>query len=80
VGAAIRHDEPVDTSLDLVQRHISAFNTGDADALLADFTPDASWVTGDYTVPAGELRSFFEGAMRSIRPHLTPTRTITAST
>lgn len=66
----------MDTTRALVQRHIDAVNAGDADALLADFAPDAVWVTGDYTVPAGELRSFFEGAMRSIRPHLSPVRTI----
>ena len=61
---------------ELLHRHIDAFNAGDADRLLADFTPTATWVTGDYTVPGGELRSFFEGAMRSIRPRLALTRTI----
>ena len=66
----------MDMSHALVKRHLDAFNAGDADRLLADFAPDATWVTGDYAVPAGELRSFFEGAMRSLRPHLSLVRTI----
>lgn len=61
---------------ELLHRHIEAFNAGDVDLLLADFTPTATWVSGDYTVPRGELRSFFDGAMRSIRPRLALTRTI----
>ncbi|MGC0252304.1 nuclear transport factor 2 family protein [Pseudactinotalea sp. Z1748] len=61
---------------ELLHRHIDAFNAADPDRLLADFTPSATWITGDYTVPGGELRSFFEGAMRSIRPRLALTRTI----
>lgn len=61
---------------ELLHRHIEAFNDGDPDLLLADFTPTATWVTGDYTVPSGDLRPFFEEAMRSIRPRLTLTRTI----
>lgn len=72
----VRHSGRVDTTHDLVQRHLDSFNAGDADGLLADFAPDATWVTGDYAVPAGELRSFFEGAMRSIRPRLSLVRTI----
>ena len=61
---------------ELVRRHIEAFNAGDADLLLADFASGATWVTGDYTVPGGELRSFFVEAMRSIRPHLALNRAI----
>lgn len=61
---------------DLVRRHVHAFNAHDAERLLADFTPDAMWVTGDYTVPSGELQTFFEGAMRSITPTLTLSRAI----
>lgn len=66
----------MEPSHDLVRRHIDAFNAGDADRLLADFAPDAVWVTGDYTVPAGELRPFFEGAMRSLGPHLALVRIV----
>lgn len=66
----------MEPSHDLVQRHVDAFNAGDAERLLADFAPDAVWVTGDYIVPAGGLRPFFEGAMRSIRPHLALARII----
>lgn len=61
---------------DLVNRHIAAFNARDVDALLADFTPSADWVTGDYTVPAGQLREFFTSAMESIAPQLRLIRTI----
>ena len=61
---------------DLVRRHVEAFNSGDADALLADFAPEATWVTGEYSVPSHELRPFFEEAMRSLRPHLTLIRII----
>lgn len=67
---------PVEPTHDLVRRHIDAFNAGDADRLLADFAPDAVWVTGDHTVPPGELRPFFEGAMRSLRPHLALVRIV----
>lgn len=55
---------------DLVNRHIDAFNNHDVDALLADFAPSADWVTGDYTVPEGQLREFFTSAMQSITPRL----------
>ena len=61
---------------ELVMRHIDAFNAHDVDALLADFAPDAQWTTGDYTVPAGELREFFATAMESITPQLTFRRLI----
>src|SRR5699024_6797750 len=60
----------------LVQRHIEAFNTHDVDALLADFTSTATWVTGDYSVPAGELREFFAGAMEALTPQLELRRVI----
>lgn len=76
VTPVIRHDGPMGFADDLLHRHIEAFNAGDADSLLADFTPTATWVTGDYTVPSGELRPFFETAMRSIRPRLGLIRTI----
>lgn len=55
---------------DLVKRHIAAFNAQDVDGLLADFLPTASWVTGDYAVPEGQLREFFTSAMESITPQL----------
>lgn len=70
------HNQRMTSADELVHRHIKAFNDGDPDLLLADFTPTATWVTGDYTVPCGELRSFFEEAMRSLRPRLALTRTI----
>lgn len=60
----------------LVQRHINAFNDRDVDALLADFVPSAVWVTGDYTVPEGQLREFFTSAMESLLPQLTLRRAI----
>ncbi|GAA3836619.1 hypothetical protein KACC15558_18400 [Brevibacterium ammoniilyticum] len=61
---------------DLVRRHIDAFNAHDVDALLADFAPATEWVTGDYTVPAGQLREFFVSAMESITPQLSLLRII----
>lgn len=61
---------------DLVKRHIDAFNNHDVDALLANFAPSAEWVTGDYTVPKGQLREFFTSAMKSITPQLTLRRSI----
>ncbi|MPV51220.1 nuclear transport factor 2 family protein [Pseudactinotalea sp. HY158] len=64
------------STADLVRRHLDAFNAGDAAALLADFAPGATWVTGDYTVPGGELREFFETAMASITPRLELVRVI----
>ncbi|MDR4534383.1 nuclear transport factor 2 family protein [Glutamicibacter sp. PS] len=60
----------------LIARHVNAFNARDLDALLADFTDDTSWVTGDYSVPAGGLREFFDEAMRAILPHLEIRRVI----
>ncbi|GAA2101977.1 MULTISPECIES: nuclear transport factor 2 family protein [Brevibacterium] len=60
----------------LVERHVSAFNAKDLDALLADFTEDARWVTGDYAVPAGGLRDFFGQAMSAVLPTLTVVRVI----
>lgn len=61
---------------DLVKRHVKAFNDKDVDALLADFTDDATWVTGDYIVPPGGLREFFTGAFDALVPHLTLRRVI----
>lgn len=60
----------------LVQRHINAFNDRDVDALLTDFAPSAEWITGDYTVPKGQLREFFTSAMESLTPQLTLRRAI----
>lgn len=60
----------------LVQRHINAFNDRDVDALLADFAPSTVWITGDYTVPGGQLRDFFTSAMESLTPQLTLRRAI----
>lgn len=63
-------------SKDLINRHISAFNAHDVDALLADFASSATWVTGDYTVPEGHLREFFTSAMESLTPQLSLHRII----
>lgn len=65
---------------ELVQRHVEAFNNRDVDALLADFTPTATWVTGDYSVPEGELREFFAGAMAALTPQLELHRVIDGGT
>ncbi len=64
------------SNTDLVRRHVAAFNAADAEALLADFAPEATWVTGDHTVPSGGLREFFTTAMASITPHLELVRVI----
>lgn len=61
---------------DLIERHILAFNSGDTAALLADFSPTATWVTGDYTVPEGGLEEFFTSAMQALRPRLELSRVI----
>lgn len=66
----------MDHNLELARRHISAFNAHDVDALLADFAPSAGWVTGDYTVPQGQLREFFASAMQSLTPQLTLRRIV----
>jgi uncharacterized protein len=73
----LRHDEAMPTpNAALVARHVAAFNAGDVDALLADFTADATWVTGTYAVPAGQLRNFFRDAMQELAPRLTVRRCI----
>lgn len=61
---------------ELVNRHIAAFNAQKVDALLADFTTSATWVTGDYAVPEGGLREFFTSAMQSLTPQLSLNRVI----
>lgn len=61
---------------ELVHQHIEAFNKQDVESLLTDCTPAATWVTGDYSVPEGELREFFTGAMASVTPQLTLHRVI----
>ncbi|QSB04620.1 nuclear transport factor 2 family protein [Natronoglycomyces albus] len=58
------------TSEELIHRHVASFNAADPEALLVDFTPDATWVTGQYTVPEGQLREFFTTAMEGLTPHL----------
>ncbi|SED73143.1 nuclear transport factor 2 family protein [Ruania alba] len=58
------------SATDLIHRHLAAFNAADADALMADFDSDATWVTGDYEVPPGTLREFFATAMAGLTPHL----------
>lgn len=51
--------------------HVAAFNARDLDALMAGFTPDASWVTGT-SVARGheELTELFSGAMAGLLPTL----------
>lgn len=61
---------------DLVRRHVAAFNAKDVEALLADFTDDATWITGDHTVPEGGLREFFTQAMGALLPELRVVRVI----
>lgn len=66
----------MDPTLELVHRHIEAFNSRNVDALLADFAPSADWITGKYTVPEGQLREFFTAAMESLTPQLVLRRAI----
>jgi limonene-1,2-epoxide hydrolase len=55
----------------VLRRHVDAFNARDLDALMAGFTPDASWVTGT-SVARGhdELTGLFAGAMAGLLPTL----------
>lgn len=76
VPRALWNNHSMSKAEDLAHRHVEAFNNHDVQALLEDFTPTATWVTGDYSVPEGELSEFFAGAMDSITPHLTLHRVI----
>ncbi|NLF03555.1 MAG: SnoaL-like domain-containing protein [Actinomycetales bacterium] len=63
-------------NLELVRRHVDAFNAADLDALLADFAPDATWVMGETVVPAEELPDLFGRAVHYLDPHLTLIRVV----
>jgi ketosteroid isomerase-like protein len=62
-----------------IREHIDAFNEGDIERLLAGFSEDALWVTGQ-TVVRGrdELSRFFAAAIERLRPHLALENLITA--
>jgi hypothetical protein len=54
-----------------VREHVRAFSEGDLDALMAGFTDDAVWITGDTVVAGGEaLAEFFARAMAGLLPRL----------
>lgn len=54
-----------------VRAHVEAFNDGDLEKLLAGFTEDALWITGQTVVRGqAELSSLFSGAIDGLRPHL----------
>ncbi|SDX78602.1 Predicted kinase [Modestobacter sp. DSM 44400] len=61
-----------------VRAHVDAFDAGDLDALMAGFTPDATWRTGrSDAAGTDELRALFAGALAGLSPRLT-LRTLTA--
>lgn len=66
----MRDDRLMSEADELVHRHVEAFNAHNADGILADFTPDATWATGDYRVREGRLHEFFTTAMESVTPQL----------
>jgi hypothetical protein len=56
---------------DLIKEHVAAFNARDLEALMAGFTDDAVWVTGQATARGrAELAGLFGGAMRGLLPTL----------
>jgi uncharacterized protein len=55
----------------VVTRHIDAFNAHDLDALMACFSPEATWVTGaDHFKGATALRALFADAFEELSPQL----------
>ena len=65
---AERNDDAV---LDVVRAHVDAFNAGDVDALMAGFTDDAVFVTGDHMViGARGLRAMFSDALANLSPSM----------
>jgi len=61
-----------------VREHVEAFNAGDLERLLAGFTEDALWITGQTVVHGrGELSRFFGAAIDGLRPHLAVENLIT---
>ncbi|WP_448613940.1 AAA family ATPase [Modestobacter sp. URMC 112] len=66
VEAALRTPEAV------VRAHVAAFDAGDLTALLAGFTPDATWRTGrSEATGTDQLRALFGGALAALSPRLT---------
>ena len=56
----------------LVKAHVEAFNARDLDALIAGFTDDAVWITGQTTVRGrAGLTELFASAMDGLLPTLT---------
>ena len=53
----------------MVQAHVAAFNAGDVDALMAGFSSDAIFATGDHLV-VGErgVRAMFTDALSNLSP------------
>ena len=57
--------------LDVVRAHVDAFNAGDVDALIAGFTDDAVFVTGDHMVVGTRgLRVMFSDALANLSPQM----------
>ncbi|MPZ72434.1 MAG: nuclear transport factor 2 family protein [Nitriliruptorales bacterium] len=64
-----RSSDPI---LDVVQAHFAAFNTGDLDALMAGFTDDAVFSTGEHLVVGHRgIRQMFRDALAQLSPSLT---------
>ncbi|MEV4312152.1 nuclear transport factor 2 family protein [Actinocrispum sp. NPDC049592] len=56
----------------VIRTHVDAFNRGDINALMAGFTEDARWVTGETVILGYQgLTDFFGGAITSLKPQLT---------
>jgi hypothetical protein len=54
-----------------VEEHLAAFNAHDTARLLAGFTADAVWITGqDTTTGRAALAELFDDWLWSLRPHL----------
>jgi uncharacterized protein len=61
-----------------IRAHIDAFNARDVDALMAGFTDDATWITGETAVRGrAELTTLFTEAITGLLPRLTLQHLIT---
>lgn len=65
------------SALTVLERHVVAFNDRDVERLLAGFTDDAEWVTGEYRCRGhAALEGLFRGAFNAVAPQLEIVRMI----
>ena len=61
-------------------RHVAAAMSGDVDAIMADFAPDAMIITPDATLAGDAIRQFFADFLADFKPEAMASLTVNSET